>query len=96
MSRTTKASNAILRLKQRSQNEAYSMVSMSDGRFYLVMNRLDTQAHKLSEPLEIDEFVRFVNQQDKAAPKKISKLDIAFESKLLQSKCNLNENDHEK
>jgi hypothetical protein len=34
MARSTKASNAVQRLKDRSNGTAYSMVSMADGRFF--------------------------------------------------------------
>jgi len=80
--RSTKASNAIARLKDRSENAPYSMVSTADGRFYLVLANGDADPDKLNEPMELDEFVRFVNSLGKQTPKKISKLDVAFEAKL--------------
>lgn len=82
MARTTKASNAVLRLKQRCDNAPYSMVSTSDGRFYLVLNQASGIQEKLCDALEIDAFVSFVNSISKLAPRKASKLDIAFEAKL--------------
>ena len=85
MARSTKASNAVLRLKQRSNDAPYSMVSTSDGRFYLVLSGAGESTEKLNEPLEIDAFVHFVNGISKLAPKKASKLDIAFEEKLQRS-----------
>ena len=84
MARSTKASNAVLRLKERSNQAPYSMVSTSDGRFYLVLSGIE-QDQKLNEPLEIDAFVSFVNSVAKQAPRKASKLDIAFEEKLSRS-----------
>ena len=84
MARSTKASNAVLRLKERSNQAPYSMVSTSDGRFYLVLSGIE-QDQKLNEPLEIDAFVSFVNSIAKQAPRKASKLDIAFEEKLSRS-----------
>ena len=84
MARSTKASNAVLRLKERSNQAPYSMVSTSDGRFYLVLSGIE-QDQKINEPLEIDAFVSFVNSVAKQAPRKASKLDLAFEEKLSRS-----------
>ena len=86
MARTTKASNAVLRLKQRSNDAPYSMVNMSDGRFYLILSNELDNPEKISEPLELDEFVQFVNNLHKQTPKKLSKFDIAFEEKINRSK----------
>ncbi|MBI3713098.1 MAG: hypothetical protein HY253_09080 [Burkholderiales bacterium] len=86
MARSTKASNAVLRLKQRSANAPYSMVSTGAGHFFLVLgNDPDTQ-EQLCPALEIDEFVAFVNGVHKEAPRKASKLDLAFEAKLTTKK----------
>lgn len=85
MARSTKASNAVLRLQQRSNNTAYSMVSTANGHFYLVLGHDPETQEKLCAPLEIDEFVRFVNSLNKEAPRKTSKLDVAFEAKLKRS-----------
>jgi hypothetical protein len=85
MARSTKASNAVQRLKERSANNTYTMVSMADGRFFLSRNQPGQAAETLCEPLEIDAFVHFVNGLDKQTPKKASKLDLAFEQKLKQS-----------
>lgn len=85
MARSTKASNAVLRLKERSNQAPYSMVSTSDGRFYLVLANDSDAPEQLNEPLEIDAFVSFVNSVAKQAPRKASKLDIAFEEKLQRS-----------
>ena len=84
-SRSTKASNAVLRLKERSNQAPYSMVTTSDGLFYLVLNNSGDGSEKLNEPLEIDAFVNFVNSVSKQAPKKASKFDMAFEEKLQKS-----------
>ncbi len=85
MARSTKASNAVLRLKDRSNQAPYSMVSTSDGLFYLVLSGSDGSSEKRCEPLEIDAFVSFVNSVGKQAQKKASKFDIAFEAKLARS-----------
>jgi hypothetical protein len=85
MARSTKASNAVLRLKNRSDQAPYSMVSTSNGLFYLVLSTGGDISEKLNEPLEMDPFVQFVNSISKQAPKKASKFDIAFEEKLQRS-----------
>jgi hypothetical protein len=86
MARSTKASNAVLRLKERSNQAPYSMVSTSNGQFYLVLNGATDEPEKLCKPLEIDAFVQFVNNVVKQAPRRASKLDVAFEEKLERSR----------
>jgi crotonobetainyl-CoA:carnitine CoA-transferase CaiB-like acyl-CoA transferase len=86
MARSTRVSAAVNRLRERSNNAPYSMVTMADGRFYLILANGDDEAAPLNEPMEMDEFVAFVNSIQKLAPKKASKLDIAFEAKLQASK----------
>jgi hypothetical protein len=83
--RSTKASNAVVRLKDRSNQAPYSMVTTSDGLFYLVLTNSGDASEKLNEPLEMDAFVSFVNSVSKQAPKKASKFDMAFEEKLQKS-----------
>lgn len=90
MARTTKASNAVQRLKERSTQGVYSMVTMADGRFYLTLSVDGAAPVAVHAPLEMDAFVHFVNGLEKQAPKKASKLDQAFEKKLQQSR----EQDH--
>ncbi|MBY0572923.1 MAG: hypothetical protein K2P84_04535 [Undibacterium sp.] len=85
MPRTTKASNAVLRLQQRSNNTAYSMVSTANSLFYLALNISADKTEKLCAPLEMDAFVHFVNNINKTAPRKPSKLDTQFEAKLKHS-----------
>lgn len=90
MARSTKASNAVLRLKQRCPTTPYSMVSTGAGHFYLVAGLDPDAQEQLCPPLEIDEFVTFVNSLHKQAPRKASKLDIAFEAKLNNKKSTSN------
>jgi hypothetical protein len=82
MARSTKASNAVLRLKQRQAELNYTMLSLADGRFSLQIQASDGSKQTLCEPLEIDAFVSFVNNVHKQAPRKASKLDTAFEAQL--------------
>jgi hypothetical protein len=85
MARSTKASNAVLRLKQRQPELNYTMLSLADGRFSLHIQERDGSQQSLCEPLEIDAFVSFVNNVSKQAPRKASKLDTAFEAQLQRS-----------
>jgi hypothetical protein len=82
--RSTRASAAIERLKRRSGNDDFSMVRMVDGRFYLVATGADGAQEKLCEPLEMDEFVHFVNSHGPQVVKRVSKLDTAFEKQLVR------------
>lgn len=86
MARSTKASNAVLRLKQRSGQATYSMVSTAQGLFYLTLGSDPDQQEVLCAPLEMDEFVAFVDKLHQAAPRKVRANDLAFESKLKLSK----------
>ena len=80
--RSTKASAAVERLKRRSGNAHYSMVRTGDGLFYLAEMQESGALQKISEPLEQDDFVAFVNTLGPQQPKRVSKLDLAFEKQL--------------
>lgn len=84
--RSTKASAALERLKSRSGNASYSMVRTADGMFFLVSSEGGGAPAKLSEALEMDAFVAFVNAYGPQTPKRVSKLDVAFESQLTRKK----------
>ncbi len=89
MARSTKAAHAVNRLRERSNNAPYSMVSLADGRFSLTLANLeqpDELPASVSDAMEIDEFVAYVNNLHKQAPKKASKLDVAFEKKIQAAK----------
>lgn len=80
--RSTRATAALERLKRRTGDDGYSMVRNADGLFYLVRT-LETGAHeKLSEPLEQDAFVAFVNGLGPQTPRRVTKMDAAFEKQL--------------
>jgi hypothetical protein len=81
--RSTRASAAVDRLKVRSGNTAYSMARTGDGLFFLSEK---AGAPPLCAPLELDEFVAFVNQLGPQTPKRVSKLDVAFEKQLNRKK----------
>ena len=82
--RSTRASAAIDRLKSRSNNPLYSMTLSSGGMFCLVLSD-SGESTRLCEPMQLDEFVTFVNAYGPQTPKRISKLDVEF-SKQLGSK----------
>jgi hypothetical protein len=82
--RSTKAINAVERLKTRSGNAQYAAVSMPGGVFYLI-ERSAEGSRKLSEPMPMDEFVAFVNAREPAKPRKVSKLDQAMEAQIGRS-----------
>ena len=80
--RSTRATAAIERLKTRSGDAGYSMVRNADGLFYVVRASDSGALEKLSEPLEQDDFVRFVNGMGPQTPRRITKMDAAFEKQL--------------
>ena len=81
--RSTKASNAVDRLKKRTGNEGYSMSITGSGHFYLAEKPGDPP---LCPPLELDDFVVFVNGLGPQAVRRVSKYDVAFEKQLVKKK----------
>ena len=79
--RSTRASSAVERLKKRTGNAAYSMARTGDGLFFLSES---PGAPPLCAPLELDEFVAFVNGLGPQEVKRISKHDAAFEKQLVR------------
>ena len=82
-SRSTRASAAVERLKKRTGNGAYSMARTGDGLFFLSEAPGEPA---LCEPLELDEFVAFVNKLGPQAVRRMTKSDIAFEKQLVKKK----------
>lgn len=82
--RSTKASAAVERLKARSANARYSMVRRSDGMFSLMLATEAGASEPVGEPLPMEEFVQFVNSLGPQQPKRVSKLDLAFERQLVK------------
>jgi hypothetical protein len=79
--RSTKASSAVERLNKRSTN-SYSMSYRADHGFSLLLIAESGSSEPAAAPLPLDEFVKFVNGVEPSAPKRISKLDVAFRDKL--------------
>ena len=82
--RSTKAINAVERLKTRSGNPQYAAISLSGGLFYLVDRALAGE-QKLSSPLPLDDFVAFVNALKPEKPRRVSKLDLAMDEQIKRS-----------
>lgn len=82
--RSTKASNAIERLKKRTDNPMYSMTMASNGLFTLVLKDALGDSERLCEPMPMDDFVAFVNGFGPQTPKRVSKLDVAFSKQLVR------------
>lgn len=80
--RSTKASAAIDRLKRRSGNESYSMAMNSGAMFSLLLATGGGESTRLCEPMMMDDFVVFVNAYGPQTPKRVSKLDVAFQKQL--------------
>ena len=79
--RATRATTAVDGLKQRSGNPKFSMSRTGSGRFFLTER---AGAPPLCAPLELDDFVAFVNGCSPAAPTRVIKLDSAFEKQLVK------------
>jgi len=80
--RSTRATSAVERLNARCTDLRYSMVRTAGELFILAQNAGDAPAIRVSEPLELDAFVKFVNAYGPQKPRRVSKLDVAFEKQL--------------
>ena len=81
--RSTRASAAVDRLKRRTGIASYSMARTGDGLFFLSEK---PGAPPLCAPLELDEFVAFVNGLGPQEVKRVSKHDVEFEKQLVRKK----------
>ncbi len=79
--RSTRASAAVDRLKKRTGHPGYSMARTGDGLFFLSET---PGAPPLCAPLELDDFVAFVNGLGPQEQKRVSKHDLAFEKQLVK------------
>ena len=79
--RATRATSAVDRLKVRSGNAKYSMSRTAAGHFFLTEG---PGQPPLCPPLELDDFVAFVKTISPEAPRRVSKLDVAFEKQLVK------------
>jgi hypothetical protein len=81
--RSTRASAAVERLKRRTGVASYSMARTGAGHFFLSEK---PGAPPLCAPMELDEFVAFVNGLGPQEVKRISKNDVEFEKQLVRKK----------
>lgn len=79
--RSTRATSAVERLKNRSGNAQYSMARTGNELFFLTEG---PGQPPLCAPLELDAFVAFVNQLGPQVARRASKLDVAFEKQLVK------------
>ncbi|WP_426194604.1 hypothetical protein [Massilia sp. DWR3-1-1] len=79
--RSTRASSAVDRLKNRSGAQGWSMSITGDGLFFISEM---PGAAPLCAPLELDDFVRFVNALGPQIARRVSKLDVKFEQQLVK------------
>jgi hypothetical protein len=83
--RSTRATAALERLKTRSGNKQYSMVLGADGMFSLVLASADGAVPvPQGEPLPLDAFVKFVDAFGPQVPRRVTKMDLAFEAQLVK------------
>jgi len=81
--RSTRASAAVERLKRRTGVTSYSMARTGAGHFFLSEK---PGAPPLCAPLELDDFVAFVNGLGPQEVKRVSKNDVEFEKQLVRKK----------
>ncbi|MFK3739338.1 hypothetical protein [Massilia sp. TN1-12] len=81
--RSTRASAAVERLKRRTGIATYSMARTGAGHFFLSEK---PGAPPLCAPLELDDFVTFVDGLGPQPEKRMTKNDIAFEKQLVRKK----------
>ena len=81
--RSTRASSAVERLKTRTGNPGYSMARTGEGLFFLSERPGEPP---LCPPLELDDFVKFVNGLGPQEVRRVSKNDVEFEKQLIKKK----------
>jgi hypothetical protein len=81
--RSTRASAAVERLKRRTGQTGYSMARTGDGLFFLSERPGEPP---LCAPLELDQFVAFVDGLGPQPERRMTKNDIAFEKQLVKKK----------
>lgn len=81
--RSTRASSAVDRLKERTGNPGYSMARTGEGLFFLSET---PGGAPLCAPLDLDDFVAFVKKLGPQEVRRMTKSDIAFEKQLVRKK----------
>jgi len=83
--RSTRATAAVARLNERAGTERYVMTLTGAGRFILTEHN-DAGSTALSAPLDLDDFVAFVNAQGPQAVRRMTKSDVAFQEQLKRNR----------
>ncbi len=81
--RSTRATAAVARLNGRSDVPRYRMIATSSGLFKL-SEQIDGGENVLGTPLELDDFVRFVDSLGPQKVRRITKNDAAFAKQLVR------------
>ena len=84
--RSTRATAAVERLKARSGNPDYAMLRTAAELFCLTLGPAADPASRLSDFLQLDDFVAFVNAFGPQIPRRMTKADAAFEKQLIPKK----------
>lgn len=79
--RSTRATAAVARLNQRSEGRHCLMV-LTGGSQFLLRERVAGTDSDVGVPLELDDFVRFVDAQGPQKAPRITKNDAAFARQL--------------
>ena len=79
--RSTSSIAAVDLLKNSSGPPCWSMARKGDGLFFISES---PGSEPLCAPLELDDFVKFVNALGPQTPRKVSKLDVKFEKQLVK------------
>ena len=81
--RSTRATAAVARLNERSAGRHYLMVLVG-GRQFLLRERVSGSDVDMSGPLDLDDFVRFVDTQGPQKAPRVTKNDAAFARQLIR------------
>jgi hypothetical protein len=79
--RSTRATAAVVRLNSRSPDREYGMAQTGAGLFYL-NERVDGTYLRVTDDLNLDDFVRAVNAMGTQEVRKMTKNDAAFAKQL--------------
>ena len=81
--RSTRATAAVARLNERSPGRHYFMVLVG-GKQFLLRERVAGSDSDVSGPLDLDDFVRFVDAQGPQKVPRVTKNDAAFARQLVR------------
>lgn len=81
--RSTRATAAVARLNRRSEGRQYRMAILS-GDLFELREQAAGGEQAVSGPLELDDFVRFVDAQGPQKAPRLSKNDLAFAKQLVK------------